>query len=69
MGHALWSNAFLAGVILGTFFGILVGPVVWHWLAWRWWKDADRRLDRSRQVLERMAPQAAEPDGREEAAR
>ena len=67
--HALWNDAFVSGVILGTFFGILVGPAVWHWLALRWWRDADRRLDRSQRFLERMAEEPSEPDGREEAAR
>lgn len=67
--HAVWSDAFLSGLALGAFLGILVGPMVWRWLAWRWWKEADRRLDRSQQLLERMAEEKAEPDRREEAPR
>jgi hypothetical protein len=45
---------FLAGMVLGILVGFLIGPVLWHWLAWHWWKGADREARLTDEVLERL---------------
>jgi hypothetical protein len=39
---AAFSGDLLIGLILGTFLGFLVGPLIRAWLSWREWVSASR---------------------------
>ncbi|MGH2591334.1 MAG: hypothetical protein ACRDGW_11140 [Actinomycetota bacterium] len=47
-----FSEDLLIGLILGSFLGFLVGPLIRAWLSWREWVSASRaaELGRSREA-------------------
>jgi uncharacterized protein YqgC (DUF456 family) len=49
---AAFSEDLLIGLILGSFIGFLVGPLIRAWLSWREWVSASRaaELGRSREA-------------------
>jgi hypothetical protein len=60
------GDNFLAGLLVGVFIGIVAGPLLWHWLARRWWEDADREIRLTDRLIERLDEDGQTPrDGRE----
>lgn len=63
-------GGFLAGLLVGVGLGLLVGPAIRSWLAYREWEDASREADVADRLLERLEADAArfeertEPDRR-----
>ena len=66
IGAVLASSAdtFVAGAAMGLLIGILIGPGAWRWLAWRWWKEANREIRLTDRVLHRLSddPPVADDD-------
>jgi hypothetical protein len=54
MVAAAFSSDLLIGLILGSFVGLLLGPLLRLWLGWREWVSASREADLLGDVLERM---------------
>jgi len=52
-------GGFLAGLIVGAGLGLLAGPAIRSWLAYREWEDASREADVADRLLERMEADAA----------
>jgi hypothetical protein len=48
------NGQFVAGLVIGVFLGLLVGPVLRSWLAWREWVEASREADLAEQLLARL---------------
>lgn len=54
MVAAAFSTDLLIGLVLGSFLGLLLGPLLRLWLSWREWVSASREADLLGDVLERM---------------
>lgn len=54
MVAAAFSSDLLVGLVLGSFVGLLLGPLLRLWLSWREWVSASREADLVGDVLERM---------------
>jgi len=52
-------GGFLAGLMVGGGLGLLAGPAIRSWLAYREWEDASREADVADRLLERMEADAA----------
>jgi hypothetical protein len=48
------SSDLLVGFVIGSFVGLLLGPLLRLWLSWREWMTASREADLLGDVLERM---------------
>jgi hypothetical protein len=57
-------GGFLAGLIVGGGLGLLAGPAIRSWLAYREWEDASREADVADRLLERMEADAARSEER-----
>jgi hypothetical protein len=55
-------GGFLAGLLVGGCLGLLAGPVMRSWLAYREWEEASREADVTDRLLERMEADAARFD-------
>jgi hypothetical protein len=51
---ATTGGPFLAGLAIGVFLGLLVGPLLRSWVAWREWVQASREADLADRFLTRM---------------
>jgi hypothetical protein len=47
------DGQFVAGVIIGVFLGLLLGPILRSWLAWREWVEASREAELTERFLAR----------------
>jgi hypothetical protein len=47
------DGQFVAGLIIGVFLGLLLGPILRSWLAWREWVEASREADLTERFLAR----------------
>jgi hypothetical protein len=56
------GGPFLAGLAIGVFLGLLLGPLVRSWVAWREWVQASREADLTDRLLTRMEREAEDPD-------
>ncbi|MGH2673546.1 MAG: hypothetical protein ACRDHC_11270 [Actinomycetota bacterium] len=54
MVAAGFSEDLLIGLVLGSFVGLLLGPLLRAWLSWREWVSASREANLLGDVLERM---------------
>ena len=54
MVAAAFSSDLLIGFVLGSFVGLLLGPLLRLWLSWREWVSASREADLLGDVIERM---------------
>jgi hypothetical protein len=52
-------GGFLAGLIVGGCLGLLAGPAMRSWLAYREWEAASREADVADRLIERMEADAA----------
>jgi hypothetical protein len=55
-------GGFLAGLLVGGCVGLLAGPAMRSWLAYREWEHASREADVADRLLERMEADAARSD-------
>jgi hypothetical protein len=55
----LGLDGFLVGLLVGGCLGLLAGPAIRSWLAFREWQDASREADLTDRLLERMEAEAA----------
>jgi hypothetical protein len=55
----LGSDGFLVGLLIGGGLGLLAGPAIRSWLAFREWEHASREADLADRLLERMEADAA----------
>jgi len=66
MVAAAFSSDLLIGFVVGSFVGLLLGPLLRLWLSWREWVSASREADLLGHVLERMEadrwPELEAPD-------
>lgn len=66
--RGLGLDGFLVGLLVGGGLGLLAGPAIRSWLAFREWQDASREADLTDRLLERMEADAvrfeerADPD-------
>jgi hypothetical protein len=44
---------FVAGLVIGVFLGLLLGPILRSWLAWREWVEASREAELTEGFLAR----------------
>ncbi|MGH2679369.1 MAG: hypothetical protein ACRDG8_02620 [Actinomycetota bacterium] len=58
------AGGFLAGLLVGGCLGLLAGPVMRSWLAYREWERASREADVADRLLERMEADAARSEQR-----
>jgi hypothetical protein len=56
---SLGSDGLLVGLLIGGGLGLLAGPAVRSWLAFREWEHASREADLADRLLERMEADAA----------
>jgi hypothetical protein len=56
---SLGLDGFLVGLLVGGGLGLLAGPAIRSWLAFREWEHASREADLADRVLERMEADAA----------
>jgi hypothetical protein len=52
-------GGFVIGLIVGGGLGLLAGPAIRSWLAFREWDDASREADLADRLLERIEADAA----------
>jgi hypothetical protein len=45
------DGQFVAGLLIGVFLGLLIGPLLRSWLAWREWVEASREADLAERLL------------------
>lgn len=57
------DGQFVAGLLIGVFLGLLVGPILRSWLAWREWVEASREADLTERFLARWEEEGARSDG------
>jgi len=66
MVAAGFSSDLLIGFVIGSFVGLLLGPLLRLWLSWREWASASAEADLLGDVLERMEagwwPEQEAPD-------
>jgi hypothetical protein len=48
------SGDLIVGLLVGTAIGLLGGPILRHWLAWREWTDASRESRLTDELLRRL---------------
>jgi hypothetical protein len=58
------DGQFLAGLIIGVFVGLLLGPLLRSWLAWREWVDASKEADLTERFLARWEDEDSRSDER-----
>jgi hypothetical protein len=62
------DGQFVAGLLIGVFLGLLLGPILRSWLAWREWVEASREAELAERFLARLeaeAPSLDETSGNE----
>jgi hypothetical protein len=66
VGIAMLATAgfdeFLAGLLIGVFLGLVLGPVLRSWLAWREYVEASREADLTERLLEHLAEEDSAAD-------
>jgi hypothetical protein len=45
------DGQFVAGLVIGVFLGLLLGPILRSWLAWKEWAEASREADLTERFL------------------
>jgi hypothetical protein len=58
------DGQFVTGLVIGVFLGLLVGPILRSWLAWREWVRASREADLTERFLARWEQVASQSDDR-----
>jgi hypothetical protein len=56
------DGQFVAGLLIGVFLGLLVGPVLRSWLAWREWVEASREADLAERLLAHLEQEGGHSD-------
>jgi hypothetical protein len=52
------DGQFVAGLLIGVFAGLLLGPIFRSWLAWREWVEASREADLTERLLAHLEQEA-----------
>jgi hypothetical protein len=63
------NGQFVAGLLIGVFVGLLLGPVLRSWLAWQEWVDASREADLAERFLAHLEEERGTSDEVSSAAR
>jgi hypothetical protein len=61
------DGEFIVGLVIGVFLGLLLGPVLRSWLAWREWVEASREADLTDRLLVRLEEGMSPSDDRSSA--
>jgi hypothetical protein len=64
---AVADGEFIVGLVIGVFLGLLLGPVLRSWLAWREWVEASREADLTERLLAHLEQGMSPSDDRSSA--